>query len=317
MTTLLYIDAGQRLEDSYTYRYYGDLYRELTKLAQIYLYEGKVSNIQELLQHIPETVDCIIFGLGFFAQSHASHFEKIKGLAELEIPVVCLLHKAQKLLKEKLEFCRLNKINLLVDPCITYKEYGEELQIPSMRAWFTADPALFYPREEPRIYDIGFSGASHGAQKIEGETQDLREKVYERLKATEYNLFWNMQNIPDDRLPLDEYILKMSQSKIWFATTGPLLDVSPRYFEVMMSKTLLLCNAMPTQYEGVFEDGVNCVTFKNDLSDLEEKIEFYLKNEADRDIIVENAYHMATTKYTWKHMAEELLKKIRDIKRGE
>ena len=32
---------------------------------------------------------------------------------------------------------------------------------------------------------------------------------------------------------------------------------------------------MPETYEDFFKDGVNCVTFKNDLSDFEEKLNYW------------------------------------------
>ncbi len=80
-----------------------------------------------------------------------------------------------------------------------------------------------------------------------------------------------------------------------------------------MSKTLLLCNKMPYQYEDVFVDGVNCIMFENDLSDLNEKIDYYLKNEEERNKIIETAYDTAVNNYTWKHMAEKLLKEIEEL----
>ena len=105
----------------------------------------------------------------------------------------------------------------------------------------------------------------------------------------------------------------MNECKIWIATTGPVLDVSPRYFEVILSKTLLFCNEMPKQYEGVFVDGVNCVTYKNDLSDFDEKINFYLTNEVERVKIIENAYNTFVNNYTSRHMCVQLLNKIKEM----
>jgi spore maturation protein CgeB len=70
---------------------------------------------------------------------------------------------------------------------------------------------------------------------------------------------------------------------------------------------------MTYQYEGVFVDGVNCVMFENDLSDLNEKINYYLSNEEERNKIIETAYHTAVNNYTWKHTAEKLLKEIEEL----
>ena len=101
---------------------------------------------------------------------------------------------------------------------------------------------------------------------------------------------------------------------MWLATTGPNNDISPRYFEVMLSKTLLLCNSMPYEYEDVFKDGENCVMFDNDLSNLSQKIDYYLNNEQERNRIIDNAFKMVTGGYTWEHMADKLLAQIGEMK---
>ena len=309
---ILYIDHGNRLSESYTYQYYGDLYRELCELAEVYVFQGIPDDIVALTQG--HKFDCVIFGLGYFAQRDPRAYGVINKLNELDSLVVCLIHKPQIMLKEKLSFCKFNNIDLLVDSQVTYKDYGNLLDTESIRIWFSATPKIYKPREVPVIYDVGFSGASHGNGKIEGPTADLRDRVHHRLVEKDLKLFWNRQTAVSDRISsTEEYATKMNECKIWIATTGPVLDVSPRYFEVILSKTLLFCNEMPKQYEGVFIDGVNCVTYKNDLSDFDEKLNFYLTNESERVKIIENAYDTFLNNYTSKHMCLKLLNKIEEM----
>mgnify|MGYP003110357827 CR=1 FL=1 len=309
---ILYIDNGNRLSENYTYRYYGDFYRELKQITEVEVYQGIPSDINTLIEG--KNYDCIIFGLGYFAQRDPRAYSEIKNLKNCSIPVVCMLHKQQIMLKEKLLFCKLNNIDLLVNAHITYKEYGKLLNTDSTRFWFSATPEIFYDREIDKIYDVGFCGASHGADKIKGETANLRDRIHEKLKNKQIQIYWNRHTDPAHRIKsIDEYASKINQSKIWIATTGPILDVSPRYFEVILSKTLLFCNDMPDEYEGMFIDGVNCVMYKNDLSDFEEKLNFYLTNPDKADIIVENAYNTFVNNYTNKHMCVELLSKINKI----
>jgi spore maturation protein CgeB len=111
----------------------------------------------------------------------------------------------------------------------------------------------------------------------------------------------------------EEYATKINECKVWLATTGPMLDVSPRYFEVMLSKTLLLCNKMPKQYEDYLTDGVNCVMFENDLSDFDKKLDYYLNNESEMNKVIETAYNEAINNYTWHHMAKKLIKTLERI----
>ena len=74
---ILYIDYGNVVSDNHTYQYYGDLYRELKLLSKIYLLQGVPSNINDILSQIDGGVDCIIFGLGYFTQSHPDFFSTI------------------------------------------------------------------------------------------------------------------------------------------------------------------------------------------------------------------------------------------------
>jgi spore maturation protein CgeB len=308
---ILYIDHGNVVSDGHMYQYYGDLYRELKKKANVILFQNSVKNFKNINN---SNIDCVIFGLGYFTQTSPHAYRKIEGLSECEVPVVCLLHKPQTMLEEKLNFCKINNIDILMDTNITYKEFGERVNAESIRFWFTANPKIYYPRQVEKTFDVGFSGADHGGDKIKGPTNNLRNRIRNILENTKYNLFWNSTKDLSYRInSVEEYATRINQSKIWVATTGPTNDISPRYFEVMLSKTLLLCNKMPYQYEGVFRDGENCVMFKNDLSDLEQKLDYYMNNPEKRQQIILNAFEVAKENYTWEHMADKLLKTISEV----
>ena len=104
---ILYVDQSYRLNEAYMYPYYGALFRELSQLENVYLIEGLIPNINNLLKSSKISFDCIVFGLGYFAQNNSQAWQKIDGLAELKIPTVCLLHKPQSMLEEKLKFCNI------------------------------------------------------------------------------------------------------------------------------------------------------------------------------------------------------------------
>ena len=71
---------------------------------------------------------------------------------------------------------------------------------------------------------------------------------------------------------------------------------------------------MPDTYGGVFVDGENCIMFENNLSNLTEKIDYYLNNDTERNAIISKAYDFALTNYTWMAMAKKLVSKIIEIK---
>tara|TARA_Y100001973_G_C5189110_1_gene329735 strand:+ start:306 stop:1256 length:951 start_codon:yes stop_codon:yes gene_type:complete len=312
---ILYIDAPGRLNDSYMYQYYGDLYRELKQLCNVYVYDGPYVDIDLLTKQIDVEIDCIFFGLGYFARRDLQAYQKIPSLCNSKIFKAAYFHKAQIMCREKLQFCKMNNIDLFLDSQITYKAYAELVDAKPFRAWFSASPEIYRPRDIEKIYDIGFSGATHGAGKTVGPTEDIRDRIYDLLQSTSHKVFWKKHQKPEDRISsVEEYATRINQCKAWIATTGPYEDVGPRFFEVILSKTLLVCNKMPKQYEGVFQDQVNCVMFENDLSDFNEKLNHYLYNDSVRQAVIDNAYDTVINNYTSRHIALELLSKIKESK---
>ena len=315
---ILYITARNVLSDNYPYKYYGDLYRELKLIHNIQVYQGHVSNINDIL-NMYSNIECVIFDLGYFAQKDINCFSEIDGMKELNIPKVAYFHKPQTMLNEKLNFCKINGFDLFVDSQVTHKEHGKLSNCESIRLPFVASEKEFYPRNVSKIYDLGFSGTMRlitPQGKVEGPTRDIRDRLYKKIaeRASFYTIFWNAHHSSADRISsIEEYATKINQSKIWLATTGPTRDISPRFFEVMLSKTLLFCNDMPYEYEGMFVDGENCIMYKNDLSDFYDKFDYYLNNEIDRNRIVENAHSDALNRYTWKCMADNLISKVEEI----
>ena len=310
---ILYVTARGVLGDGYPYKYYGDLYRELKNMENVFVHQGPINNA------VTNNMDCIVFGLGYFAQKDNACFAEMPYLKDLKIPKIAYFHKPQTMLEEKLNFCKINNFDLFIDSQITYKDHGIRSNCESIRLPFVASEKDFHPRNVDKIYDIGFSGTMRlitPAGKVEGPTRDIRDRIYEKFKHKSYNLFWNAHNASSDRIAsVEEYATKINQSKMWLATTGPTEDISPRFFEVMLSKTLLFCNNMPYEYEGMFIDGENCVMYDNDLSNFYEKIDYYLNNESERNKIIESAYDKAINLYTWKCMAKKLISRIKEIKK--
>tara|TARA_R100000773_G_C4181645_1_gene91121 strand:- start:384 stop:812 length:429 start_codon:yes stop_codon:yes gene_type:complete len=131
-------------------------------------------------------------------------------------------------------------------------------------------------------------------------------------EMSEYKYFWNCSDTPNTLLPEREYAKLLSSSKIWLATESPALEISPRHFEVVMSKTLLMTNQIPKPYKNIFIDGITCVEFKNDLSDFKQKIDFYLTHKDERQKIITNAYNIFVKEHTWKSRATEITNFIRE-----
>jgi spore maturation protein CgeB len=309
---ILYIDPVVRTTTSSKYRYYDGIFDQLGKTNEVYLYRGVLRDINDFVNYAGITPDMIIFGLGWFGST--KYFGKINNL---NVPTVCYFFKPQNDLEQKLEFCRLNDIDLILTPVPAYKHYEKITGVKTRLFPYGYDPELFKSREEiEKKYDIGFSGALHqSALYPEGSfsSKNLRSRIYEKLQELKeknnLNIFWKSSDEYQGARIHDhtEYAHTINESKIWIATKAAASDITPRYYEVLGSNTLLFCEEVDEEYEAIFKNKINCVTFKSDLSDFEEKLNFYLSHERERLAIVDQAQKDALEYFTWKHRADNLL----------
>lgn len=291
MLKILYIDPDMKGMDG-NYNYYIDLYKELCKVADCY---------SGLPEKCPFGPDAVVYGLGWF---NKPRFVSIP----INVPEICFVHKISKDWWGKERFLKTCDLVLSSLP---------KLPIEHTLFKYAADPKVFYPRGE-KIYDFGFSGALHNIENYPPNTfrvKDLRKRVQELVyEQKNVKSFLNGSDFIKPRiLGYEKYAARISQSRIWLATTGPNGDVGPRYYEVWASKTLLFCDRVPDEYRDTFRNGVNCIEFADDLSDFLPKLRYYLKNEGARKTIVNNAYEDFIAGHTWRHRAEELCSIIKNM----
>ena len=144
----------------------------------------------------------------------------------------------------------------------------------------------------------------------------MRQQIGEILKDLEdVNIFWqSSDDIANNFIvSYEEYAKTINSSKIWLATLAAFGDVTPRYYEVLGSGTLLLCQKIPESYRFLLKDGINCISFNDDLSDFKEKIKFYVKNLDKLNEITDNAVNISHDNCTWNHRAKELIELIKEI----
>ena len=307
---IIYVDGIVETPYDSSYPVYGDLFREIKKIHNVEVYRGHLNNLVETTNSSSKKIDLVCFGLGYFASTN-NIFHKISNIDRLQAKIVCFIHKETTMLKEKLNFCIMNNVDLVIHSQFHYKKFEELMKIPTRKLMFAANPDIYRPMDLERSIDVAFTGAMHGNKKMKGATEDLRVRIGSILEPrSDLDILWG------DRLPLKEYTEALNKAKIWIATTGPSGDISPRYFEIMHSKALLFCNKMPHSYEGAFIDGHNCVMYENDLSDFMEKMDYYLKNASERDRIVEQAYSDAMSLHTYAARAQQFNELLGDIYKG-
>lgn len=157
-------------------------------------------------------------------------------------------------------------------------------------------------KEKEGVYPLPFSscipyldrGFNDQLKKINifgsfGYTWGLRHQVIEFL-AKEYGQEKNYLAIdcPKDneaglypsKIPYFDYLEKLAESKIALCIRGHGWD-SVRRFEICNFETLMISDDIPIITPHPFEDEKHCIYF-DDLKDLKEKIDYYLKHDDER-----------------------------------
>jgi spore maturation protein CgeB len=311
--------------------YYEQFRSALINQADVFLYGpgrpnySKKHNISDILYIYKEYNNClpdlILFGYGWENDtsmgSDCSVQECELGAENINIIKAFILNKEYKNLDQKLNFISKNKIDVVYTAHHNFDEYSKITKTVFYQLPFAANKNIFKNYELEKTIDIGFSGNmfNKGVYKdtnIMGDYfQNIREKIYTELQKSKYknlNIWWNSNS--GQYLYGQEYGKLINSSKIWLNTPSAIKIVGTRYYEVIASKTLLFCRECDVAYEGLgFEDGQTCVTFKSDLSDFEEKLFYYLKNEDAREKIVSRAYKMFIENHTWQHRAKFVIEK--------
>ena len=315
---VLYIDPAVHSPKSKTYLHYNYLFDQFSQITECYLYRDEgLTSILDAVTKCPQKPDIIYFGMGWFALKD-DVFSRDLQLDQVDIPTMGYLFKPQNFLKEKLDFLKTNKFDEIVTSVPLTTHYSESTGISCKLLPQASDPTLFYDRGEEKIYDIGFSGALHDNNiYVEGafKTVNIRSRLQEILRSQEgLNTFLNGSDSMAPRIDShDEYAAKINQCKMWLATPAPFEEVTGRYYEIGMSKTLLLCSQIKEEYKKDLQDGVNCVEFKDDLSDFLEKFYYYLNNWDESKRIIQQAHEDFHLKHTWMNRALMLKTYMEDL----
>lgn len=104
-------------------------------------------------------------------------------------------------------------------------------------------------------------------------------------------------------------IYRCSKINLNISLKSILTGIPLRSFEIMGSGGFLLSNYQQ-DYEELFENGVDYV-FYTDYNDLEEKVEYYLTHEKERQEIADNGYRKVKELHTYKNRVDTILELIR------
>lgn len=107
------------------------------------------------------------------------------------------------------------------------------------------------------------------------------------------------------------YFEELKRTKISLNFRGTGWDTL-RYWEIMGLKSFMISQRMQIEIPNDYVDGKEIIHCSDDLDDLEELCNYYLKNDDKRQAIVEKAYEKTMTFHTVECRANYILQKIKD-----
>lgn len=176
--------------------------------------------------------------------------------------------------------------------------WEEKIKLPVFHILDGSVPSIYYPADTKKQYDVTFIGGSDRE----------RDSIYNFLKG-KFNVKFFGPNYSNGFIRPDEFRQICNKSKI-------VLNISRGHYEGYSSLrlwNLLACGSMVitkkipdmTKYLGL-EDGTHIVEFKN-FVELIKKIEYYLKNDNEREMIAKNGLEFLREYRTWENSSKEII----------
>lgn len=151
---------------------------------------------------------------------------------------------------------------------------------------------------------------------VEPEWYSLRYKILNTMKKRPnfvYHQHPGYRNYGEQENVFigEKYAQEISRAKMFFTCDSIYKYPLNKYFEVLASKTLLLAPSSKELSDLGFIPGVHFVEINAD--DFEEKAEYYLAHEEEREKIAQQGYEMVHSKHSTVHRAAQFVNMIAEI----
>jgi len=166
---------------------------------------------------------------------------------------------------------------------------------------FACDPQGYVPQDAEKKYDIGFVGTTG---------KGYRPKLLGWLKKKYPNSFIG-------KIGFSKIASVYCAAKIGFnyavRQAGRKSGINMRFFEILGTKTFLLTNRLTdcNVRELGFKDRKHLVLYNN-RRQLFKLIDYYLKNDIEREQIAQAGYDFVLANHTYKHRVEQMLRLIEE-----
>lgn len=326
--------------------YQRDLMEALAEKAEVDFYGPGFDNFDgnkrlvEAINFDKWAYDCVIVGHAWLKDGEGKGIDPFPALMLDECPVkkIVILNKEYTNLEGKLEWIRKMDFARGFSHHHDIDAYQSATNVPFTFIPFAVNEDKFLARGwDSKKYDFSFSGILQNMSE-KSDQSDTRVRVMKEIfhcigdlpviKKRKYSglrFFWN--SIPRGEvqqkiarrigahtfLKDHDYVEMQGKSKAYLNTLSPYNLVSPRFFENMASKTLVICEESE-HIDRIFPS--DCyVGFDGTMHDFREKLNYYLGSKDEWDRIVDRAHYCVLNSHTWRKRADEIIKAIEDLER--
>ena len=246
------------------------------------------------------------------------------------IPKIYFLNKEYKKLKQRFDYCNRMGFTCAVTVNEKYRQWQSELNAKIIKLHFAVNPNRFKALETPQIWDFAFTGGlhqSHLDSRFSIKTEIFQEKYvrrktshsllgHSRLKP-QYNTFkinWMEFGAKNwfyrSRLPSEnKYNLLLNQCRSFLNTRSAAGIINTRFYELMQTRTLIICPRDKTDYDGLLKNGVNCISYEDPKTELFDILEMIKQENTLISDIVQHNYSLVQ-KHTYENRVRELISEI-------
>jgi len=189
-----------------------------------------------------------------------------------------------------------------------YKKHGFTNVILSQWA---CNAMLFKPMKIEKTIDVSLIGAPH-SNRLQLINHLINKGIKVKVFGPGWGRFPELKRFWGGYLSTKDLVKTINQSKINLNPAMGIfingLQIKGRTFEIAGCGGFQLTEHKPELYE-YFEKNKEIVTFNN-LDDLVDKIEYYLKQNNERETIARAAYERTIKEHTWEKRLDDIFKKI-------
>jgi Glycosyl transferases group 1 len=162
-----------------------------------------------------------------------------------------------------------------------------------------------------RMEGIKFSGGVYADP--DDRKYKLKAGAFERLRTKVLDNGLALAADREKKQAPEAYYREIASSRIAVALRGGGLTPPPRYYEIVAMKTLLISDLPKAVIPNEFVDRCHAIYCKDDLSDLENLVRRYLREDAAREAIVNDGFTHLMKFHTCERRAEYFLDVCRRV----